>query len=117
MKNNVIYEEGSTGNYGFILLEGELESSIKGVKQRKISQFEFFGELSLISQCKREETITCVTDVLVYALEGEAFRTIQKRLNEARLKERFSFLNTLPFFKPLDIIAKYNISEKITCGK
>ena len=113
MKNNVIYEEGSTGNYGFILLEGELESSIKGVKQRKISQFEFFGELSLISQCKREETITCVTDVLVYALEGEAFRTIQKRLNEARLKERFSFLNTLPFFKPLDIIAKYNISEKI----
>ena len=113
LKNNTIYEEESVGNYCFILLEGTLDCLVKGVKTRTITKFEIFGELSLISQCKREETIKCVTDVLVYALEGEAFRTIQKRLNEARLKERFSFLNTLPFFKPLDINAKYNISEKI----
>ena len=117
-KDKIIYEQGDDGNFFYILAQGTVKatttSSDSKIKKEKIyNQWECFGELSLISKCKREETLTSVTDVAIFSLDGESFREIQKRLNEIRLRDRYNFLNTISIFQPLGCISKHNVALKL----
>ena len=112
-KGKVIYEEGDDGNFFYILAEGEVEATEKGVVKKKYTNWECFGELSLLNRIKREETVTCQSKVSVFAVDGESFRDILHRINSTVLKERFNFINQISIFKPLDNISKYNVAQKI----
>lgn len=112
-ENSVLYEENTNGVYFYILAKGKLKALSQNKPTQILEPWTCFGELSLIQKSKREETMLCITEVVLYVLDGEAFREIIKRMNENRLKERFTFLNNVSFFKPLDSIYKYNITEKI----
>ena len=112
-KGRIIYEEGDEGNFFYILASGNVEASIEGKKKKKYSPWECFGELSLITQKKREETLKCIGNVEVFTIDGESFRDILKRINENILKERFNFLNTISIFQSLDNVSKYNVAQKI----
>ncbi len=112
-KGRIIYEEGDEGNFFYILASGNVEATVKGKKKRNYSPWECFGELSLISKKKREETLKCIEKVEVFTIDGESFRDIIKRINENILKERFNFLNTIAIFKSLDNVSKYNVAQKI----
>ena len=113
-KGHNIYAEGEEGNYFFIIAEGKVEASAKGKQTKIYKEWECFGEISLITKCNREETVTCLEKVVLFALDGESFRDFRQRVNEAILKERFNFLNTIPIFASLDNISKYNVAQKIT---
>ena len=97
----------------FILFLMEVLKQLKKANLKKYIQWECFGELSLITQNKREETIKCLENVSVFTIDGISFRDIQKRINEKILKERFNFLNTISIFESLDNISKYNVAQKI----
>lgn len=112
-KGQVIYTEGDEGNYFYILAEGTVESTAKGKKNKIYGQWDCFGELSLITRCKREETLRCLEKVAVFSIDGESFRDFQKKVNEQMLKERYNFINTIAIFESLDTISKYNVAEKI----
>jgi len=112
-KGTIIYKEGDEGNFFYIISSGIVEAVEKGNFKKKYTQWECFGELSLITQNKREETIICIEDVSVFSIDGLSFRDIQKRINEKILKERFNFLNTISIFESLDNISKYNVAQKI----
>ena len=112
-KDTIIYKEGDEGNFFYIICSGSVEAKEKGNFKKKYIQWECFGELSLITQNKREETIICLEDVSVFTIDGVSFRDIQKRINEKILKERFNFLNTISIFESLDNISKYNVAQKI----
>ena len=113
VKDTIIYKEGDDGNFFYIISNGSVEATEKGKFKKKYIQWECFGELSLITQNKREETIKCLEDVTVFTIDGISFRDIQKRINEKILKERFNFLNTISIFESLDNISKYNVAQKI----
>ncbi len=108
-KGKIVYEEGDNGNYFYILASGRVESYEKG--QFKKSYSPCFGELSLLSHKKREETIKCSEKCEFFSLDGEIFIDIQRKVSI--LKERFNFLNTISIFKSLDNISKYNVAQKI----
>ena len=112
-EGRIIYEEGDEGNFFYILASGKVEASIEGKKNKYYSPWECFGELSLITQKKREETLKCIGNVEVFTIDGESFRDILKRINENILKERFNFLNTISIFQSLDNVSKYNVAQKI----
>ncbi len=112
-KDTIIYQEGDEGNFFYIISSGSVEATEKGKFKKKYGVWECFGELSLITQNKREETIKCLEDVTVFTIDGISFRDIQKRINERILKERFNFLNTISIFESLDKISKYNVAQKI----
>ena len=112
-KGTTVYEEGDEGNFFYIIASGSVEAIEKGKFKKKYSKWECFGELSLITQNKREETIKCLEDVVVFTIDGVSFRDIQMRINEKILKERFNFLNTISIFESLDNISKYNVAQKI----
>ena len=109
----LIYDNGDEGNFFYIIAKGSVEATSPNKKSRIFTMWECFGELSLITQCKREERIKCLEHVIVFALDGESFRDFRKRITEEVLKERFNFLNTISIFRSLDNISKYNVADKI----
>ena len=121
-KDKVIYEQGDEGNFFYILSEGNVKAVTKtinpktnevSIKEKIYKEWECFGELSLISQCKREETLSSLTDISFFTLDGESFREIQKRMNEIRLRDRYNFLKNISIFQPLGCIPKHNVTQKL----
>ena len=112
-KGRIVYEEGDNGNFFYILASGKVESYEKGNLKKVYLPWDCFGELSLLTKKKREETIKCIEKSELFTLEREIFLDIQRNINESILKERFNFLNTISIFKSLDNISKYNVAQKI----
>ena len=112
-KGRIVYEEGDNGNFFYILASGKVESYEKGNLKKIYLPWDCFGELSLLTKKKREETIKCIEKSELFTLEREIFLDIQRNINESILKERFNFLNTISIFKSLDNISKYNVAQKI----
>ena len=112
-KNKIIYKEGEEGNFFYVISKGKIEATEKNKFKKKYKEWDCFGELSLITQQKREETVKCLEDVELFSFDGIAFRDTQKRMNEQILKERFDFLNNIFIFKCLDSISKYNVAQRV----
>ena len=111
-KGNIIYKEGDEGNFFYVISKGTIEASENGIFKKKYNPWDCFGELSLITQQKREETVICLENVEAYTFDGTSFRNTQKRINEQLLKERFDFLNKISIFESLDSISKYNVAQR-----
>ena len=113
-KGDIIYKEGEEGNFFYVISKGKIEAfDKKNNIKTNYSEWDCFGELSLITQQKREETVKCLNDVELFSIDGIAFRETQKRINEKLLKDKFDFLNNISIFETLDSISKYNIAQKI----
>ena len=136
--NKTIYEQGEEGNFFYIIGSG----CVKGIsthetntntnitttndnddnnnnlpqyetKERIYDTLTCFGEQALLSTFSREETIITQSKVLLYALDGETYRKIRSSFNEASLKDKYAFLNTIPTFQCLDSISKYNVANHL----
>ena len=112
-KGTTIYEEGDEGNFFYIIVKGKVQAKEKGKIKQTYGIWECFGELSLITKRRREETVICLEKVDVFTIDGDSFRDIQKQINEKVLKDRFNFINTISIFESLDNISKYNVAQKI----
>ena len=113
-EGDIIYKEGEEGNFFYVISKGKIEAFDKKNNIRKnYGEWDCFGELSLITQQKREESVKCLTDVELFSIDGIAFRETQKRINEKLLKDKFDFLNNISIFESLDSISKYNIAQRI----
>ena len=101
--NTTIYEEGDFGNFFFILTKGVLKVFNKKKIPTNIKPFKCFGESALISNCKREDTITSVQNVNLLVLDGYIYREFLKKIADENYKEKFNFINVLSYFKNLNI--------------
>ena len=116
-QNTTIYEEGDFGNFFFFLLKGVLESFNSKKIPTKIKAWKSFGESSLLNNSKREDTITSIQSVTLLVLDGYIYRECLQRIADDQYKDKFIFLNSLSYFKPLDSISKYILTEKLTTVK
>ena len=112
LKGKIIYNEGDEGNFFYIISKGSVEALEKNKFKKKYTQWDCFGELSLITQQKREETVICLENVETFTFDGTSFRNTQKRINERLLKDKFDFLNKISIFESLDSISKYNVAQR-----
>ena len=112
LKGKIIYNEGDEGNFLYIISKGSVEALEKNKFKKKYKQWDCFGELSLITQQKREETVICLENVETFTFDSTSFRNTQKRINERLLKDKFDFLNKISIFESLDSISKYNVAER-----
>ncbi len=112
-KGRIVYEEEDTGNFFFILSSGIVKSYEKKELKKIYYPWNCFGELSLLTKKKREETVICEEKCELFTLDSETFIEIQRTITESILKERFNFLNTISIFRTLDNINKYNVAQKI----
>ena len=116
-QNTTIYEEGDFGNFFFVLSKGVLESFNSKKIPTKIKAWKSFGESSLLNNSKREDTITSIQSVTLLVLDGYIYRECLQRIADDQYKDKFIFLNSLSYFKPLDSISKYILTEKLTTVK
>ncbi len=61
-KGETICEQGKTGNGMYVIVSGDIEVLINNKKVTELSQGDFFGEISLITQEPRTGTIKVVSD-------------------------------------------------------
>ena len=69
----VIMEEGQTGVLMYVVLEGTVEISVKGVMVGRIVPGGMFGEMALITRSERVATATAKTECLLLAISRNLF--------------------------------------------
>lgn len=113
--DTLLFKEGDSGNFFYLIKKGELELSLPNVTEKKyFKQGDSFGELALIQKNKRSGSVRSLAEAEVYCLEANIFKDIVQKLNNIDLKERIYFLNLIPIFKILNShqiqeIARYMI--------
>ena len=114
-KGSVIYNEGEQGSLFFIVAKGELVSFVKNKEKKRYYQWECFGGLCMInSDMKRDETVKAITSVDLLCMTKDLYSKIKQKIVDEKYKDRFRFINTISFLKNLDVITKYNLSDKLT---
>lgn len=101
--NQILFKEGESGYFFFLVKSGELELSLPLSSEKKyLKKGDTFGELALIQKNKRSATIQSVEEAEIYCLESNSFKDVLIRLNNNDLKERIFFLNLIPIFAILN---------------
>jgi CRP-like cAMP-binding protein len=110
-KGEYIIVRGSKGEKFYIIYSGNVAIYLDGLKQKKIyGEFEYFGEVALMTEKPTTADVVAETDVVVYTIEkckflsfiaGTEFEETLKKLIKNRDKESWNILSTSRFFKRL----------------
>ena len=104
-KDNIIFEEGNSGDFFYIIKEGSVELFSNNSNSKKIlKKGETFGELALLERKKRNETVKTLEKTILYELDGKTFRNIVKTINKNELNDRLKFISYVPIFESLENI-------------
>jgi len=99
---DVVIKQGDDGDYFYVLTKGrccvtrETPLNKEGIKLAELNVGDTFGEEALISECKRNATITMITDGSVMRLGKDDFNTL---MNEPMLE-------WIDYQQAKDIVAK-----------
>ena len=75
-ERKVLIREGDRGREFFVLIEGAVEVSAKGVAVNTLRDGQFFGEMALVSDVPRNATVTALTPVRVLVITDRAFKRL-----------------------------------------
>lgn len=96
--NSILFEQGGSGNYFFIVKEGELTLTINDKLIKSFVKGDSFGELALLHNAPRSGTVkTKETGTKLWAMERRNFRKIIDHINNLNHKENNKYINTIPF--------------------
>ena len=95
VKQQVVFEEGSTGNEMYMLMVGELEVTQGGQRLGFLSDGAFFGELPILDTSTgsqvRTRTITAMTDSKLCFVHSHQIQELRERYPELALRmKRFA---------------------------
>jgi CRP-like cAMP-binding protein len=109
-KGDYLIRKGTVGNNFFIIYSGIVSLKDEGLEVKKTySTYDYFGELSLITQQERFADIVAETDVIAYSISkdkflsfisGTEFEGILHRLARVRSSETWNVLSRSRFFNP-----------------
>ncbi|XP_076831412.1 cGMP-dependent protein kinase 2 isoform X2 [Brachyhypopomus gauderio] len=99
--NQLVIQEGESGNYLYVLAEGLLEVIQNGKLLGQMRPGTAFGELAILYNCKRTATVKAVSQSHIWALDRQTFQTIMMRSTQARHEEYFCFLRSVSLLKDL----------------
>nr|XP_033795849.1 cGMP-dependent protein kinase 1-like isoform X2 [Geotrypetes seraphini] len=91
-KGDSVILEGSEGNTMYIIAEGELFVTQHGQPLRTLSAGDVFGELAILYNCKRTATVTATTDVKLWEIDRQTYRTIVTQKHKQRRQAILGFL-------------------------
>ena len=68
--------EGETGQEFFVIVEGEIDVTIKGKRRASRGEGEFVGEIALLENIPRTATVTAKTPLRLFVLTRQDFRRL-----------------------------------------
>ncbi|KAJ3256271.1 hypothetical protein HK103_005634 [Boothiomyces macroporosus] len=77
LKEDVVIEEGSTGDQMYFIAKGKMNVYIKGIRVSSLKSGDYFGEISLLfGDVKRTATVEAAANCIVYSLNRTEFRKV-----------------------------------------
>jgi voltage-gated potassium channel len=87
---DVLTREGASGYTFFVILEGTVDVDRGGEFVETLGQGDFFGEMAILGEGRRNATVTAASPVQLAVLFGTEFRTLESRHPEVgeRIKQK-----------------------------
>lgn len=93
-KGTVIIRQGDSGNYFYVIDQGEVEVLVDDKQVVLITEWGTFGELALIHGRPRQATVVAKTDVVkLWAIDRETYRKILMSLQQQKREKYDDFLS------------------------
>ena len=97
----VVFEEGSSGAYFFVVASGSLEVTVGDRRVNKLKAGESFGEQALLHNTHRSATLRTLERCTLWGVDGKTFREAVATVNSANYHENQSFIDSVGVFKVL----------------
>ena len=101
-KDTVIFKQGNSGSYYYIIKEGKVNLEINGKQIKTMSIGEGFGELALLHGAPRSGTVTAVEECYLWVLERKNFRKIVDYITKINFEENKAFIQSIPILANID---------------
>jgi CRP-like cAMP-binding protein len=108
-KGERIISKGTKGDRFYIIYSGNVSVDSGGLDKNKIyGEYDYFGEVALVTDSKRAADVVAETDVIVYTIPkfkflnfivGTEFEKTLKRLARIRSSETWNLLSTSRYFQ------------------
>ena len=82
----VLTRQGDTGREFFVLMDGEVEIERDGESLGRRGAGDFIGEISILEDMPRTATVTAITQVRLFVLTAQNFRSVVEDLPEVENK-------------------------------
>jgi cGMP-dependent protein kinase len=119
--DSYVFCQGSNGNYFYIITTGAVEVIINDQTKSFLNKESCFGDIALLHDSPRSATIKTIEPTELWVLSRPSFRRAIKSVSKTRFSNNKSFLDSIPFFKALNIKQKNQIlglavSQDFKCG-
>ena len=101
-KEQIVFRQGSPGNYFYILKSGSCELIIDNEINTTFNVGDSFGELALLYESSRKGSLKTITDCEFWILERKNFKKIIDHINKQNFEENKTFIQSIPILANLD---------------
>jgi CRP-like cAMP-binding protein len=110
-EGEMIFNQGTMGNFFYIIKEGKVELLINDNPIKSLEEGESFGELALLHGAARSGSIKASTNCLMWVLERKNFKKIVDHINHINFQENKKFLLSIPILVNIE-----NDQKAILCS-
>ena len=97
-KESLVYEQGLSGSKFYIISKGRLTILRDNKVFRSLSRGDTFGELALLTQSNRKESIKAETDSILWSIGRNSFKIVLKQIFSKNFDNYREFIAKVPFF-------------------
>ncbi|XP_077596111.1 cGMP-dependent protein kinase 1 isoform X4 [Stigmatopora nigra] len=108
-----VIREGSEGDSMYIVAAGELLVTQSGRDLRTLTGGDVFGELAILYNCKRTATVKAKTEVRLWCMERQTYRTIITNKSKKKREQLLGFLKTSRTLKDLNDVQLSKIIDSM----
>nr|XP_020443593.1 cGMP-dependent protein kinase 2-like [Monopterus albus] len=108
-----VIKEGTEGDSMYIVAAGELLVTQAGRELRTLASGDVFGELAILYNCKRTATVRAKTEVRLWCMERQTYRTIITNKSKKKREQLMGFLKTSRTLKDLNDVQLSKIIDSM----
>ena len=114
-KDEILFEQGSVGNFWYIVQSGQLNRYLNNKLVGTINEGESFGEHALMNNSPRSTTVKSVTECTLWVLKRQIFQKILDFIFTLNYEENIKFLNgiNIPLDDTIKSIMASNLIQQI----
>jgi hypothetical protein len=114
-EGKTLYNQGSIGNYWYIVQSGKLNKFMDGNLISTINEGDSFGEHALMNNSPRTYTVVAVTDCKLWVLKRQVFKKILDFIFTLNYEQNMKFLEgiNIPLDGTIKAIMANNLIQEI----
>jgi cGMP-dependent protein kinase len=114
-EGKTLFEQGSPGNFWYIVQSGELSKFMNNRLNGTIKAGQSFGEHALMNNSPRNNTVIADTDCRLWALRRQVFKKILEFIFTSNYEQNMKFLNgiNIPLDSTIKSIMANNLIQEI----